>query len=709
MHDLDKHGKTDNEIAEAAFSRIAATIPANCTREEWIKIAGAYKTHGGSWTRFDDWSQTDEKYNTSDCVRMWNSMKPSTDPAGALGYLVKLAGGWKAIFPDESPVRPRPPRIAPPPPQTAAADRRQAAAVGKVVAVYEYRDRNGRLMALNLRYNPKDFRPRYAIVENPDPKEYDNPGQWARKKPAGFEVPLYHEDQIVNRPGETVYFLEGEKDADNLAKLGYLTSCHKAGGTAIKSGRGLLAGRQCVIIQDADEPGREYAAKAKQAIYAECARVSVIAPPEGFKDYSEWEEAQDSAESLEELKARFNAWGSKLSELEPEEDAAPAGPVKMTLLEIREKIRREGEADPNELIKNRFLCRGGAGLLSAETGVGKSSFIMQLALHWAIGKSCFGMEPARPLKILIIQAENDERDINEECTGICNGAGCNESWSYDSDQRATGSVSIISDAFYSGDEFIRFLGQELQQDAEMETMPDLVIIDPLLAFAGCDLSDQGKVSRFLRNGINPLIKQHNVAALFVHHMTKPVKTAMPNTNFNKAYSYHGSGDIINWARCSLVLERFRDKDGNSFCVLTAEKRGRRLGWDRDKKYLRWSDEYIYWEELKTPPEMEQPAVFTAEDRAEQREQRKKDELTELARQAAELLKSGESVTATEFIGRIMGHLRIRSKDKAYTVSRVCIADSLVIEREPKAEEKTSPAVKRIIERPAEPPEEQDLI
>jgi len=53
--------------------------------------------------------------------------------------------------------------------------------------------------------------------------------------------------------------------------------------------------------------------------------------------------------------------------------------------------------DGTELLKTRYLCRGGGMLLVGPTGVGKSTFAMQAALCWAIGRPFFGIEPAKPL------------------------------------------------------------------------------------------------------------------------------------------------------------------------------------------------------------------------------------------------------------------------------------------------------------------------
>src|SRR5690606_33674550 len=51
----------------------------------------------------------------------------------------------------------------------------------------------------------------------------------------------------------------------------------------------------------------------------------------------------------------------------------PDAPPSIDLLDI---IRPEGP-DPDELLKDRFLCKGGGLLMCGQTGAGKSSFNMQ--------------------------------------------------------------------------------------------------------------------------------------------------------------------------------------------------------------------------------------------------------------------------------------------------------------------------------------------
>ena len=84
---------------------------------------------------------------------------------------------------------------------------------------------------------------------------------------------------------------------------------------------------------------------------------------------------------------------------------------------IRELFKFEPKADPGTLLGNRWVCKGGQLLLVGQSGVGKSSLTVQAAMTWALGLPFFGIKPARALKSLYIQAENDEGDMAEIVQG----------------------------------------------------------------------------------------------------------------------------------------------------------------------------------------------------------------------------------------------------------------------------------------------------
>jgi RecA-family ATPase len=71
------------------------------------------------------------------------------------------------------------------------------------------------------------------------------------------------------------------------------------------------------------------------------------------------------------------------------------------------------ENDPDCMIGNRWLCRGHSVVVQGPTGIGKSSFVLQMLMTWAKGDSFFGFQPKGKLKSVLIQAENDMGDIAE--------------------------------------------------------------------------------------------------------------------------------------------------------------------------------------------------------------------------------------------------------------------------------------------------------
>ncbi|MBQ9502599.1 MAG: AAA family ATPase [Lentisphaeria bacterium] len=518
---------------------------------------------------------------------------------------------------------------------------------------------------------------RFTAIE-PDAKgerKYDNPGG----DKLVFNVPALEQDRCP------VFVLEGQIDALSIIDAGGQACTGQNEQSAFVELAEKSPAPGFIIVSDQDKHGAAVTESLKAALQRKGLTVeTAVMPPE-----------------IHDVNAFLRKRGREALAHWIHQRELTITPEIITIRELQEKIEAEGETDPNELIKRRFICKGAAGILAAETGCGKSSFIMQIALHWGAGLACFGLEPTRPLKTLLIQAENDERDLMEEISGVCRGASNVELLSAPQIEAAKEAVKIITDSTHSGDGFIAMLDRALKR----EQGTDVVIIDPLFSFAGCDLNDQERVSRFLRNQINPLLQTYHVAAIFVHHMAKPSRTAPPNANFNTAYNYHGSGEIINWARFALILERFEDKDGGRFYKLTPAKRGKkRLDWD--VKYPRWSDSYIYWEELQNAPEMEHPVA--KEDRAKQREEEKQRRLIEDAKRTAEILQPGESMTATELRNAIAGRLLITSKDRIEAILSVCVDRGFLVKRDPTKEEKTKPGIRAIYERPAEPPTQPEI-
>lgn len=243
------------------------------------------------------------------------------------------------------------------------------------------------------------------------------------------------------------------------------------------------------------------------------------------------------------------------------------------------------------VLGHRFLCVGGSMLYVGPSGIGKSSASVQQDMLWALGRPAFGIRPARPLRILTIQAENDDGDLYEMREGVCRGL-----------QLSAEDVAAVRDRVYydtectrTGAEFLSYVEARLSQGRF-----DLLRIDPFLAYLGGDVNSAADTALFLRNGLNPLLSKHGVACIVNHHTLKVTNRDTSNWRGSDwMYAGAGSADITNWARAILVIEPTHASHVFRFI---AAKRGSRIGWvnDEGKKevtrhFCHAADE-IYWRE-----------------------------------------------------------------------------------------------------------------
>ncbi|MBT3381361.1 MAG: AAA family ATPase [Lentisphaerae bacterium] len=261
------------------------------------------------------------------------------------------------------------------------------------------------------------------------------------------------------------------------------------------------------------------------------------------------------------------------------------------------------DPDPDELIRNRLISRGGGTLLVSSTEAGKSSLAMQVSICWTAGVACFGLEPVGPLPIWVIQAENDDGDVVEERDGISRGLVRDGLLTQEQVAFVHGRLRIITETTRYGDAFGGWLQEQLSLAQEQGECPHLIVIDPALSFLGGDASLQRDVTHFLRGTLNPILKQFGTACLLVHHTNKSGwqrDRKVDSPPGDKAYLGSGSAEWANWARAVLVIEKTADP---GLFILHAAKRGKRLNWQRDGKRTHdrhiahaGEGEGIYWRE-----------------------------------------------------------------------------------------------------------------
>src|SRR6266446_6739404 len=200
------------------------------------------------------------------------------------------------------------------------------------------------------------------------------------------------------------------------------------------------------------------------------------------------------------------------------------------------------QEDPNELIKHRFLCRGGGLLIAGSTGIGKSVLDNQFSISWGAGRACFGIVPTRPLKSVIIQAEDDDGDLAEMFGGVCN----HLKFTPAEFELVRENVITVHDNMHSG---LSFFTKVVEPVLEAYR-PDLLHINPALAYLGGEANSQKDVGAFLRNHLNPLLTKYNCAAVITTHTNKPpAGKERPDWQAGDfAYAGTGSSEWANWPR-----------------------------------------------------------------------------------------------------------------------------------------------------------------
>jgi hypothetical protein len=194
----------------------------------------------------------------------------------------------------------------------------------------------------------------------------------------------------------------------------------------------------------------------------------------------------------------------------------------------------------------RWLCEGYAVSIVGFSGTGKSSLMMQVATSWALGQNVFGLAPVRPLRTLILQAENDGGDIAEAWQG----ATCKMT---DTERaRLKENIAIVRDTKHMGTAFPSFLESLIVKHGA-----EVVWVDPLLAYAGFDIADQSLTTDWLRTQVDPVLKRTKAAMIYMHHTTKPKSADDLDsmTPSQLAYLGAGSAEWTNFARDAGFLYR----------------------------------------------------------------------------------------------------------------------------------------------------------
>jgi hypothetical protein len=229
------------------------------------------------------------------------------------------------------------------------------------------------------------------------------------------------------------------------------------------------------------------------------------------------------------------------------------------------------------LLGDGWLERGDGGIIFSGSGIGKSVISFQCVILWSAGLPAFDIYPKKPLRIIVIQAEDGDNDQTKMAQMIhhldlsdeqkemvrtnCSVMTCND---------------ICNAPFF---EMLRGMVKDLS--------PDLIVINPLHSYMGGDVKEDERIKEFLRENLTPLLKKHECGAIIIHHTTKQ---NYRDTSKWKAtdymYGMAGSAELTNWPRFIVAIEPTEKPD---VFKMIAAKRWKRSGWSEPIKHISHSN------------------------------------------------------------------------------------------------------------------------
>ena len=354
----------------------------------------------------------------------------------------------------------------------------------RIVATYDYRDEDGILLFQVIRFDPKGFSQRRP----------DGDGGWEWNL-QGVRRVLYRLPELLAAdPAKPVFIVEGEKDADNLIKLGLVATTNPMGAKKwLPEYSGYIEDRDVVIVPDNDKDGAEHVPEVAYSAHGatKSVRVLELAGLPDHGDVSDWLEQGHTADELMDLARKAPEW--EPPETLPVDEVQPNQGFRFTSLS-------DLLAEPPEAIDytwDKTLPAGGVSIMAANPKVGKSTTARCLALAVAKGEDFLGRSTSQgPVVYLALEEKRSEVQAHFARMGALD------------EEIYLHFGSSPEDALHG-------------LEAAITTYkPALVIIDPLMRFIRVrDSNDYAEMTR----AMEPLMTMARVSGphiLCVHHAGK---------------------------------------------------------------------------------------------------------------------------------------------------------------------------------------------
>ncbi len=164
----------------------------------------------------------------------------------------------------------------------------------KIVAVYDYLDENKNILYQCVRFEPKSFAFR----------RLDRNGKWVYNLKGVRKIPYRLPELIEADIDTSIFILEGERDVDNLLKLGFVATTSPMGaGKWSPDYNKYFKDRTVILVPDNDDQGREHIKVIADNLKDISRSIKLLELPElkEKEDISDWIKKGGTKEKLLEL------------------------------------------------------------------------------------------------------------------------------------------------------------------------------------------------------------------------------------------------------------------------------------------------------------------------------------------------------------------------------------------------------------------------
>jgi hypothetical protein len=376
-------------------------------------------------------------------------------------------------------------------------------------------------------------------------------GQWVKGKPQGPKIPYRLPELLDYDRTEPVWIFEGEKCADIARRHGLqATSASEGAGKWTADLNEYFADRIVGIVPDADQQGRDHAAKVAAYLHGVAKEVRIIDLPvsdnRGPITVNNDGEAVDvpTIKAGEDVEQFLTVSGGSVEHLQLLSETAPiwqprpnGGGIGQDQDGLRENITpgaghnsglgewdagdNPGPIPPREWLLGNQFCRKFISSIVATGGTGKSALRLLQFISLALGRPLTGQHVFRRCRVLLISLEDDMWEMQRRIDAVLKhykiDRGELKGWLF----CATPKLVKLAEITDKG----RTLGplEQWMRDAIKRRGPDIASLDPFVKTHGLEENSSNDMD-FVCDLLARMSIEHNIAVDSPHHTRKGSNT-----------------------------------------------------------------------------------------------------------------------------------------------------------------------------------------